>query len=142
MSDQHQPYGEQSGNPYGDQPYGAPAQSGGKGLAITALVLGILALLFSWTVLVGIVAGLVALVLGIVAARRAKQGRGGGRAMAIIGAVLGLIGALISTAIVVAAVAFVQTDSFQNMRDCLESAGDDQAAIDRCAQQFEGDVTN
>ena len=128
-----------------NHPYGSPADSSdrpGKGMAIAALILGILALLFSWTVVVGIGAGLLALVLGLVASSRAKKGRAGGRVMAIIGAVLGLLGLLVAIAIIVAAVAFVNSDTARNLEECVSQAGDNQAAIDQCARDFQDQITN
>lgn len=128
-----------------NQPYGSPSDASarpGKGLAIAALILGILALLFSWTVVVGIAAGLLALVLGLVASSRAKKGRAGGRAMALVGAVLGLLGLLVGIAIVVAAVAFVNSDTAKNLEECISQAGSDQAAVDQCGRDFADRLTN
>ncbi|WP_258562104.1 DUF4870 domain-containing protein [Nocardia africana] len=53
-------------------------QPKGKGLAITALVLGIIALLTCWTVLGGILFGLVALIFGIIATVKARRGTAAG----------------------------------------------------------------
>jgi hypothetical protein len=117
-----------------------PARSGGAGLAIAALVLGVLALLSCWTVLGGILFGLIALVLGFVASGRAKRGRGTGRGMAITGIVLGLIGLLISVAFIAIGVSFLNSESGQTLQQCLSEAGDDQAAVRQCQQDFEDDV--
>jgi hypothetical protein len=86
--------------------------AGPSGLAVAALVLGILALLVSAVPVVNLLAligGIAAIALGVVAARR--TGRGGpGRALAVVGAVLGgiavtvavlvllVVGALFTTA--------------------------------------------
>ncbi|WP_166985637.1 DUF4190 domain-containing protein [Canibacter zhoujuaniae] len=80
------------------QPYSAPAQpplidgytvteKNGNGLAITSLVTGILAFLFSWVTFFGGPAGLVAVITGILAGRK-KQRKG----LWITGIVLGAIG--------------------------------------------------
>lgn len=144
-----QPYGSQ---PYGSQPYGGqpghdsyaghggPPPSRSKGMAIAALVCGALALLFCWTIVGGILLGLIAIVLGIIAAGRAKNGRAGGRGMAITGAVLGLLGLVLAGVIIAIGASFLNSPTGQNLRECLESAGNDQSAIDECEREFREDV--
>lgn len=137
----NQPYRDQA---YGHQPYGVPQgtppESRSKGLAITALVLGALALFFCWTVVGGIVLGLAAIVVGIVAASRASQGRAAGKGMAITGVVLGVIGAVLAGILVWAGASLLNSESGQNLQECLEDAGDDQAAVADCRLQFEEDL--
>ncbi|MDT7704566.1 MAG: hypothetical protein QOG20_173 [Pseudonocardiales bacterium] len=65
----------------------------GRGLAVSALVLGIIALVFSWVPIlniVGIVVGVIGLILGIVGIFISH------RVMAIIGAVLALLGIIVA----------------------------------------------
>jgi len=92
------------------QPYGAPAGWAPQGatlptgLAIAALVLGIIACLGFWIPFGGAILGLIALVLGIVAWRRASAGRAGGKPMAIIGTILGglaVVGGIIATVLLI-----------------------------------------
>lgn len=120
--------------------YGAPPQKPGKGMAAAALIFGILALLSFWTVAFGVIFGLVALILGLVASSKAKKGRAGGRAMAIIGIVLGVLGLLLS-AVVFALGAWLFDDA-KSLAECLQDAGSDQAAIEKCQRDFEDDVEN
>jgi len=138
---------------YPNAPYGAgpndpsmnPYQqdnSGKKGLAIAALVLGILSLPAILTVVGGIVLGLIAIILGIVAARGASKGKNGGKGLAITGIVLGALGLVVSVIIVVVGVSIFNSDSGQQLRDCISQAGDDQAAIDQCNQEFSDNLTN
>lgn len=78
---------------YGPQPYGAPPGGGSNGLAIGALVVGIIGLITVWVPFLGIVLGLVALVLGIVGRKKANEtGVGGG--MAIAGLIMGVLAIL------------------------------------------------
>ena len=143
-----QPYGPYDDSGHGQpphhqpphQPYGAPPGSPSKGLAITALVLGALALLLCWTVVGGIVLGLAAIVVGIVAASRAGQGRAAGRGMAITGVVLGVIGAVLAGLLVWAGASLLNSESGQNLQECLEEAGSDQAAAQDCRTEFEADL--
>ena len=76
------------------QPYQQPQQpQGGKGLAITSMVLGIVSVVFFWIPYVDILTlllGIAALVMGIIAGKKAKNG------MAVAGIVLGIIGTVLS----------------------------------------------
>lgn len=130
--------------PPGHDPYATghqPPQQGGKGLAIAALVLGVLALITSWTVLGGIIFGLIAVVLGVIASGRAKRGRAGGRGMAITGLVLGVLGIVIGGALIALGASFLNSDEGQQLRSCLEDAGNDSAAIEDCNNRFEDGLT-
>ena len=82
--------------PYSDPSYGAPARLP-QGMAISALVLGVIGLLLACLAFGGVF-GIIGLVLGIVALRRVKQGTGGGKGLAIAGIVTGTIAALIGIA--------------------------------------------
>ncbi len=99
-------YGAAGGYPqagYGN--YAAPGSGGGgKGMAIAALVVGVIALLGSWIPFVGFgfaTLGLVAIVLGVIGAIQAKRNAAGGRGLAITGIVLGVVSILLSIASVV-----------------------------------------
>ena len=110
---------------------------GGSGLAIAALVLGVLALITSWTVIGGVLCGLLAIGLGFVASSRAKRGMGGGRGMAIAGIVLGALGLVVAIALVSVGLSFLNSDSGQQLQECLRKAGDDVAAQEQCQRQFQ-----
>ncbi|MFI9407073.1 DUF4190 domain-containing protein [Nocardia sp. NPDC052316] len=114
----------------------------GKGLAIAALVLGILALLTFWTVIGGILFGLAGLVIGIIAAARARKGAAEGSAMAITGLVLSII-ALVVTAIAIAVgfALFTYTGG-DEFTDCVNDAGNDQSKIDQCERDWQQTVEN
>jgi hypothetical protein len=136
---QDQPGGYQPGGyypPQGQGGYYQQPQQRGSGMAITALILGIIALLSCWTIIGGIVFGLVAIVLGFVASRRAKRGEAGGRGMAITGIVLGLLGLVLSVVIVAVIGAFWNSASVADYRECLNDAGGDQEAIADCETEF------
>jgi hypothetical protein len=97
------PATENQQNPYSPaQPY-APTYAGqagpfpggprpSSGLAVAALVVGIISLVLAWIPvvnLVSILGGIAALILGIVALRKANRGVAGGKGMAVAGTVLG-----------------------------------------------------
>lgn len=141
---QGSPYGAQAygGQAYGGQPYGQHGQHGSqrKGMAIAALVLGALALLTCWTILGGILLGVAALVVGLVAVSRARKGAGGGKGLAIAGIVLGVLGAVLSGALLAFGLSFLGSEEAQDLQECLQQAGDDQSAVEQCQRDFEGDL--
>lgn len=118
-----------------------PAPRTGNGMAVAALVLGIAACVFFWTVFGGIVLGLAGLVLGIIGARRARGGRAPHRVMAVVGSVLSALALLASAVIVVIGVSFFNSDSFKDYNDCIEHA-DGKSDRDQCAEDFERDIDN
>ncbi|MFI6085152.1 DUF4190 domain-containing protein [Streptomyces sp. NPDC051217] len=120
-------------------PEPAPARS--NALAVAALVLGILAILLFWTVVGGMVLGLLAVVLGIIGARRARGGRAPRRTMSMVGAVLGALGLVASTVIVIIGVSLFNSEEFDNFNDCVEHANS-QSEKDQCAEDFSNDVEN
>ena len=107
---------------YGPPPPGyGPQQS--KGLAVAALVLGIVGVL-TFFLFVGGLLGIVALVLGIVAIRQTRKGQAGGQSMAIAGTVLGGAAIVITAIYAIALSAFFVKfgTQFSNFQDCLRHA--------------------
>jgi hypothetical protein len=122
--------------PYGDtQP--PPARPLGTGMAIAALVLGILAVLLCWTVVGGVLFGLIAVVIGAVAATRARRRVAAGRGMAIAGVVLGLLGLALSVALVFIGFSLFNSSGGKTLTECIQNADGDQAKIDQCQQDFQ-----
>ena len=137
-----------TGSPYPQQPYpypgggygAVPQHRYGGGMATAALVLGILAVVTSITVIGGIVLGILAIVLGAVAASRARRGEAPGRGRAIAGIVTGAIGLVLSGLLVAAGLSVLNSDAGQELQQCLEEAGQDQAAVEQCQRELEGRV--
>ncbi|MFE9773369.1 DUF4190 domain-containing protein [Streptomyces sp. NPDC005931] len=121
--------------------YAEPGARRGNGLAVAALVLGILAVLLFWTVVGGLVLGLLALVFGIVGARRARGGRAPHGTMAVVGAVLGALGLIVSAVIVAIGASVLDSDEFKDFDDCVRHA-DTQSERDACAEDFNRDINN
>ena len=123
--------------------YGAPPHrsSGGNGLGIAALVLGVLGLLTSWLVVGGLL-GLIAVVLGAVALSKAKRGAAApsSRGMGIAGIVLGVVSILIAGAIAATVGSLLGSEEGKQLRECLEQAGPDQAAQQSCQQRFQQEI--
>ena len=135
------PYG---GPPTGGGGFGAPPPPTGtrNGLGVAALILGLLALLTSITIVGGILLGLLAIILGIVGRGRAKRGEANNGGMALAGIILGLLGVLIAGALIAVGASFLNSDTGKKLQDCLESAGGNQAAINRCQTEFQNELTN
>ncbi|GAB5898829.1 DUF4190 domain-containing protein [Mycolicibacterium mageritense] len=140
------PYGAYGGGypPPPPPPYGAyqPQAAGPRnGLGIAALVTAIVGLLLVWSVLGGLILGLVAIILGFVGRGRCKRGEADNSGVATTGIVLGFIAMVISVAFVV--VYFTVGAHWFNEvggRDyvsCLQEAGNDQAAQQQCEETFQ-----
>ncbi|NKY85438.1 DUF4190 domain-containing protein [Nocardia veterana] len=132
--------------PPGEYP-GPPGQGAwqepkGKGLAITALVLGIIALLSCWTILGGILFGLIAVVFGIIATVKARRGTAAGGGMAIAGLVLGLLGLIAGIVIAVIGVNFFVNNGGKDFLDCVNKANGDQSKIDQCQRDWNQTLEN
>ncbi|MEU1870745.1 hypothetical protein RKD37_008355 [Streptomyces ambofaciens] len=123
------------------QPHTREGAGRGNGMAIAALVLGILAVVLFWTVVGGVLLGILALVFGIIGARRARGGRAPRRTMSIFGAVLGVLGVIGSVVIIAIGASILNSDEFKDFDDCVQHA-DTQSERDACADDFNEDVNN
>jgi prepilin signal peptidase PulO-like enzyme (type II secretory pathway) len=93
-------------------------------MGTAALVLGILGLLSFWTLIGGIVLGLLGLIFGVIGRKRAARGEASNGGMALAGAITGGIALALSVVIIaIAGVFFLhhKTD-IQKLRDCLSNA--------------------
>ncbi len=141
------PQGSYGSGSYGSMPpsgqQGQPARPvGGSGLATAALVLGILALISSWTVIGGILLGLPAVILGFLGLGKARRGLATGRGRAIAGIILGLLSIAIAGLVIALGVAFFNSDEAQNLQDCLRDAGSDQSQVQQCEDEFRDQISN
>lgn len=99
-----QPYGQQPYAPYGQQtPYGAPyagyQPKPTNGLAIASLLTSIAGFVFCF------VAGIAAIVLGILGLNKAKELNGAGHGLAIAGTVIGGVQVVLSVGYVIVLIA-------------------------------------
>ena len=70
--------------------YGYPQPARSNGMAVAALVLGIIGLVLFWVPLLGMVLAILAIIFGGVGMSRANQGASG-KGLAIAGLVLGIV---------------------------------------------------
>lgn len=120
----------------GDLGYGAPMRRARNGFGIAALILGLLALVLSWTIIGGIVLGLLALIFGLLGRARVKRGEATNGGLSVAGIVLGIIGLLIAIGIVVFGVSILTSPAGQSYQQCIEESAGDPTAIQQCASEF------
>ncbi len=103
---------------YGGAPsYGsAPAAgSGSNPMAVVALILGILSIPASCFYGFGIILGIAAIVLGVMAGRKAKAGQAGQGGLAKAGLITGIVGIVVGIVILILVAVGI---SFLNSTDC------------------------
>jgi Domain of unknown function (DUF4190) len=122
--------------------YGYPPPPIGprNGLGIASLVLAIIALLGVWSVLGGIILGLVAVVMGFVAWGRVKRGTANNGGVAIAGIVLGTLAVIVGLAFIGIWMAFWKDVGGGDYISCMQKAGSDQFKQQQCADQFRENV--
>ncbi|OBQ46723.1 hypothetical protein A4U61_14940 [Streptomyces sp. H-KF8] len=122
---------------------GGPAGPGERrnGFGIAALVLGLVGAVLFWTVIGGIVLGLLALIFGVIGYRRKKHGVATNGTMSVIGAVIGALALVASSVLLAVGAAVFNSDEFKNYTDCVEHAGTE-ADRQQCAKDFDRDVDN
>lgn len=121
---------------------GAPLGAPKNGFGIAALVLGILAIVLSWSAVGGIVFGVLAIIFAILGMRRASQGVATNKGMSISGLVTGIVGLIIGVIVAVAVGSFLSVfgGTFNNFTDCVKQAGNDQAKVQQCQDQFQQQI--
>jgi hypothetical protein len=83
--------------------YGYPPQQQSNGMAVTALVLGIIGAVLFWLPIVGWILAILAIIFGGVGIARANRGASG-KGMAIAGLVLGIASIALYVIVVIAVV--------------------------------------
>ncbi len=120
--------------PPGNYPAGAQAPGGGgKGLAITSLVLGILGVVTFCTMFGGVILGALALIFGLIALLQSRSGRAGGRGMALAGLVLGAIG--LAGSLVMGW--YLWSHGMQDYLHCVNDAGKNDTLVQQCVDNFQ-----
>lgn len=95
---------------------GPPAQPATSGLAVAALVIGILSLIFAVFVFpIGLIGGVVGIILGVIARGKVKRGEAAGGGMATGGIITSVLAILVAIAV---GLLFVSV--FSNVVDCVD----------------------
>lgn len=130
----------QGGTGYPGQ--GAPMGAPRNGFGIAALVLGILAIVLSWSAVGGILFGVLAIIFAILGMRRASRGVATNKGMSISGLVTGIVGLIIGIIVAIALGSFVSVfgGTVSNYTDCVKQANNDQVKIQQCENQFQQQI--
>jgi hypothetical protein len=124
--------------PYGGFPggYPSPPAEPRNGLGVAALVVAIVGLVLCWSIVGGIVLGLVAVVLGFAGRGRAKRGEATNGGIAIAGIVLGAVSILAGLVFIPLYIGLFDQVGGSDYVDCLNRAGNDDSAVQQCADEF------
>jgi hypothetical protein len=106
-------------------------------LGIASLVTAIIALL---SVFGGLVLGFVAVILGFMGRARVKRGEATNGGVAMAGIILGILSIIEAVAIIALFVWGFNEVGGTDYVDCVSKAGNDQEAVQQCADQFTNDL--
>lgn len=126
--------------PAGDQPPPPQQQSQSNGVAVAALVCGILALVLSWIPVINVLSvilGVVAIVTGVMGIRRASLPGLGQKGIAVGGLVTGVIAVLLSLLILIGLAGLVTDPEFRDFFEQLEEGEDPQEIIEDLERRIE-----
>lgn len=118
--------------PYPGQPPTGPRNQ----LGTWALVLAMLALLFSWSILGGVIGGAIAVVLGFAGRGRAARGAADNAPIANAGIGLGALAVIVGVAFVPIWIGFFTEAGMGDYVRCMEQAGTDRTAQEQCENTF------
>ena len=141
------PYGQYPGGypPAPPQPYAGytPPPTGPRnGLGVAALVIAIVALLSSFSVVGGIILGIVAVIIGFAGRSRVKRGEANNGGVALAGIILGFLAIIVGLAFIAVWVGVFKEVGATDYIDCLQKAGQDQQQVQQCADEFKQSVEN
>ncbi len=89
------------------------------------------------TIAGGILLGLLAIVAGVLALLKVKRGQATNRGVALAGLIFGVVGLLLAGLFLAGVGAILNRDDVQELRQCSERAGNDEAARQQCQREFE-----
>ncbi|MCH9666555.1 MAG: DUF4190 domain-containing protein [Actinomycetia bacterium] len=121
---------------YGDYGGGYPPPGAGapkNGLGVASLVVAIIAL---FSVVGGVVLGVVAIILGFLGRGRVKRGEANNGGVAMAGIVLGVLSIIVSIVVIGIAIWGFNEVGGTDYVECLSRAGSDQQAVQDCADRF------
>lgn len=113
-----------------------------NGTGVGALVVGLLALVLSVLFFpLGVLLGIVAVILGVLGRKKAARGEATNGGVAVAGITTGVIAVAIGVLVAIFVGGFIadNADEIDDLAECLEQAGTDQAA-DECAAEFEDEI--
>ena len=127
--------------PYGDYYQAAPTAPK-NGLGIAALVVAIIALLGSFTIVGGILGGVIALILGVIGRSRAKSGEANNGGVALAGIILGAIAIIVSLVFIPIYVGLFNDIGGGSYLECLQRSGQNSTAVEQCSDELRQTMSN
>jgi len=127
--------------PYGDYYQAAPAAPK-NGLGIAALLVAVIALLGSFTIVGGILGGVIALILGVIGRSRAKSGEATNGGVALAGTILGAIAIIVSLVFIPIYVGLFNDIGGGNYLECLQRSGQTNTAVEQCSNELRQTMSN
>nr|WP_256983240.1 DUF4190 domain-containing protein [Rhodococcus sp. 06-418-1B] len=140
---EYQPGGYQSGGYQSggyQQPGQYPPSTPKNTLGTVALVAAIIGVLTFWSVVGGIILGLLAVALGFVARSRVKKGAATNGTVSLVAIILGFVAAALSVALIAFGVSWFSNVGGQEFVDCMNDAGSSQSAQDQCSDRFQQNI--
>lgn len=125
--------------PYAGYPGDVPVAPR-NGMGIAALVAAIIGVVTSFTVIGGVLLGLTAVVVGVLARGRVKRGEADNGAVAMAGVIVGAAALVLGIAFAALWIGMFQKLGAADYFDCVERAGRDQNQIDQCIEDFRQSV--
>lgn len=111
-----------------------------NGLGIASLVIAVIALMLVWSVLGGVIGGIIAVALGMAARGRVKRREANNGGVAIAGMALGGLAVVIGLAFIPIWAGFWQFVGGADYLDCMQSAGSDPVRQEQCTDEFRQDI--
>ncbi|ORI15717.1 hypothetical protein BJI47_05000 [Rhodococcus sp. 1168] len=107
-----------------------------------AVVLAILGIVLCWTVLGGIIFGLLAVVLGFIGRSKSKKGTATNGAVSLAAIILGLVAVALSIVLLVVGIGLFNSSGGKDFADCISDAGTNQSEQQRCADKWQQNIEN
>lgn len=127
--------------PYTGYPV-APPVAPRNGMGIAALVTAVIGVVTSFTVIGGVLLGLVAVVLGIIARGRVKRGEADNGGVALAGVIVGAVAIVLGVAFAALWIGMFEKLGAADYFDCVQRAGQDQSQVQQCTDDFRQSVEN
>jgi hypothetical protein len=105
-------------------------------------VVAVIALLGSFSVIGGILGGVVAVILGVIGRSRAKSGEATNGGVALAGVVLGVIAIIVSLVFIPIYVGLFKDMGGGGYLECLQQAGQDRSAVEQCSDELRQTMSN
>jgi len=121
--------------PYGDY-YQRPQAAPKNGMGVAALVIAIIALVLSFTVIGGIILGIVAVILGLIGRGRVKRREADNGGIALAGIILGAVSIIAGLVFVPIYVGLFKESGFGDYFNCMQEAGQNSNAVQQCSEEF------